>query len=799
MEDMDNGVLGREIMNARMWRTGTILVLLLSLVTLAGWGQGVAPKGIIPTPPESTALQVSIWVDRGAYAVGESITIHYSVNKPAYVYIWDITPDGQAQKIFPNDAVPGWSQNYVTAGEHTLSGTIDPPVGTEYLQILATTSPVDPFAAFTGDPQALQAQVQVQILGILPVTERGWNFTSFEIVQGSTSAYGRLVISSTPSGASIYVNGAYVGYTPRTVYVRPYFPLVALAMPGYQTRQETIFVFGGQTKTVSWGLQSSTPANQSPVSLFTYTPPTPGVGEYIQFTGLASRDPDGSISTYAWSFGDGATGADPVPWYRYLSAGTYTVSLTVTDNRGASATSSQIVRIGAMNQQPVPAFITDPAIGTPGGWIKFDASTSYDLDGAIGSYAWNFGDGRTGTGGPIFWQQYASAGAYSVTLTVTDNLGASAAVTRIVQVGSMNQSPTASFAVPAPVAVGAWARFDASASRDPDGSIVSYQWTFGDGMTAHDTTPGVYKQFMTAGTFPVTLTVTDNGGATNSTTQPVQVGTPMQAPVASFTFSPSSPIVGSPVVFNASSSYDPDGVIVSYQWDLNGDGTVDLAGSGKTAQATYSTPRTVAVRLTVTDNSGLSTSTTQTIVVSLSGGGSSGAPAMGTTAGFFVWGSDTWHVTVNAGVGWTTPHSYRIELRTNGQFSGLNEVWTGVAPLGIVPTPSTGGKTLVLEGSIQVGSVDYTFTIPGARSMWMSFKMDQNGDGTLEESTSFVYLRYRMVRPPFNPLVVGLPAGATGDLIPSLNFKVGTASSANYTEAWQSILYWTTIGQLESL
>ena len=83
MEDMDKGVLGREIMNARMWRTGTILVLLLSLVTLAGWGQGVAPKGIIPTPPESTALQVNIWVDRGAYAVGESITIHYSVNKPA--------------------------------------------------------------------------------------------------------------------------------------------------------------------------------------------------------------------------------------------------------------------------------------------------------------------------------------------------------------------------------------------------------------------------------------------------------------------------------------------------------------------------------------------------------------------------------------------------------------------------------------------------------------------------------------------------------------------------------------------
>jgi PKD repeat protein len=450
-----------------------------------------------------------------------------------------------------------------------------------------------------------------------------------------------------------------------------------------------------------------------------------------------------------------------------------------------------------MNQQPVPAFTTDPTIGTPGEWIRFDASTSSDLDGIIASYAWNFGDGRTGTGGPVFWQQYTSAGMYAVTLTVTDNLGATAAVTRIAQVGSMNQSPTASFAVlpPAP-SVAAWARFDATASTDPDGTIVSYQWSFGDGTTAYDTVPVTYHQFMAAGTFLVTLTVTDNGGTANSSTQPVQVGTPMQAPVASFTFSPSSPIVGSPVVFNASSSYDPDGWIVSHQWDLNGDGTVDTTGA--TAQAIYSSPRTAVVRLTVTDNSGLSTSATQTIVVSLSGGGPSGAPAMGTTAGFFVWGSDTWHVTVNAGAGWIAPHNYRIELRTDGQFSGLNESWSGgVAPMGIVPTPPTGGKTLILEGSIQAGSVDYSFTIPVAKSMWMSFKMDQNGDGTLEESASFVYLRYRMVHPPANPFVVGLPSGTSGSLIPSLNFRIGTAWT--YTETSQFVFWSTTIGALESL
>lgn len=795
MEDTDKGVLGREIMNARMWRTGTILVLLLSLVTLAGWGQGVAPKGIIPTPPESTALQVSIWVDRGAYAVGESITIHYSVNKPAYVYIWDITPDGQANQFFPN-SLPGGSNNYVTAGEHTVPGNwqVAPPLGTEYLQILATTSPVDPFAAFTGDPQALQAQVQAQILGILPVTERTWNFTSFDIVQGSVPSYGRLNITSTPAGASIYIDEEYVGYTPRSVYAPAGFRRVALVMPGYQTWQNSIYVIGGLTRTINVNLVGSAPSNLPPVSVFVWTPPTPGVGEWVQFNGAASTDPDGSIASHSWSFGDGSTGTGSVIWHRFLSGGNYTVTLTVTDNRGASVPSSQTVRVGSANQQPVAAFSNDPAIGTPGGWMQFDASASYDLDGAIGSYAWSFGDGTTGTGS-VIWHRYSSVGSYVVSLTVTDNLGAPGVLTRTIQVGSTNLPPSASFTVlpPAP-SVAAWARFDATASTDADGSIVSYQWTFGDGATA--TGNVVYHQFTSAGTFPVTLTVTDNGGATNSTTQPVQVGTPMQAPVASFTFSPSSPIVGSPVVFNASSSYDPDGVIVSYQWDLNGDGTVDT--NGVTGQVTYSSPGAAVVRLTVTDNSGLSTSTTQTIVVSLSGGGSSSAPAMGTTAGFFVWGSDTWHVTVNAGAGWIAPHNYRIELRTDGQFSGLNESWSGgVAPLGIVPTPATSGKTLILEGSIQAGSVDYTFTIPGSTTMWMSFKMDQNGDGTLEESTSFVYLRYRMVRPPANPFVVGLPSGTSGSLIPSLNFRLGTAWT--YTETTRFVFWSTTIGALESL
>jgi hypothetical protein len=202
------------------------------------------------------------------------------------------------------------------------------------------------------------------------------------------------------------------------------------------------------------------------------------------------------------------------------------------------------------------------------------------------------------------------------------------------------------------------------------------------------------------------------------------------------------------------------------------------------------------VRLTVIDNRGLSASITKTIAVGQSSGGtSSGAPNMGTTAGIFVWGTDSWHVTVNAGASWTSAHAYRLELRTDGGFSTIDQSSSGVSPLGILPAPSLAGKTLLFEGTLQDGSADHTFTVPGSTSLWMSLKMDTNGDGILDESTSFVYLRGSLVHPPASPFVVGLPSGYAGALLPSLNFRVGTAST--YTDTVRFIFWSTTISTLE--
>jgi len=287
--------------------------------------------------------------------------------------------------------------------------------------------------------------------------------------------------------------------------------------------------------------------------------------------------------------------------------------------------------------------------------------------------------------------------------------------------------------------------------------------------------------------------VTDDDGATDTEIRPVQVGPTNQLPVASFVFSPPSPVIGEQIVLNAGSSYDPDGMIVEFLWDLDGDGHDDT--SGQIAYVRYYSAGIAQVRLTVVDNAGLSSITTQTIPIA-TGPGLPGGPPMGGTPGIFVWGSDTWHVTVNAGSSWTTNHSYRLELRTDRNFQNVNQSTSGgVAPLGIVPTPTEGGKTLLFEESLQSGSVDYTFSVSNAKSIWMSLKLDIDGDGNLEEGSSFVYLRHAMVHPPTVPFVVGLPKGSSGPLVPSMNFRIGRA--LQYTSAVRFVMWLTDIATLE--
>ena len=223
-------------MNGKWFRSGIVLLSLVAFAAFTGLGQGnVVPLGIIPTPPANSELEVNVWVDQPVYEVGDPITITFNLNQAAYIYLWDILPDGTAVQMFPNQQF-GLTDNYFQAGEHVIPGnwSIAEPYGTEYVQILATKSPVDPFAFFTTDPEAFQSQIEVQILGIIPETERSWDFTSFEIVQSTPSTpYGIVNITSNPSGALVYLDGVYVGYTPKTLFVPQGFRTFVVTKPGY--------------------------------------------------------------------------------------------------------------------------------------------------------------------------------------------------------------------------------------------------------------------------------------------------------------------------------------------------------------------------------------------------------------------------------------------------------------------------------------------------------------------------------------------------------------------------------------
>lgn len=224
---------------------------------------------------------------------------------------------------------------------------------------------------------------------------------------------------------------------------------------------------------------------------------------------------------------------------------------------------------------------------------SFNAGASADTDGTISGYTWTFGDGLSAAG-EIAQHGYASAGSYNVKLTVVDNQGASDSLVRTISVQAANQPPAAAFQVSCN---GLICTFNASASSDTDGTISKYTWSFGDGTSGTFSVPQASHTFAAGGQYSVQLKVTDNHGATATATTLLTVTEPVvvnQSPQASFTYSCQERVCD----FNASGSTDPDGTIVSYQWNFGG----SVTGSGAYVSRTFGADGAYEVRLTVVDN-----------------------------------------------------------------------------------------------------------------------------------------------------------------------------------------------------
>ena len=148
----------------------------------------------------------------------------------------------------------------------------------------------------------------------------------------------------------------------------------------------------------------------------------------VQFDGTGSMDSDGTVSTYSWDFGDGKTATGAVVSNTFVAAGAYSVKLTVTDNSGTSATATTpVVVTSAGNVPPQPVVSIAPSQGSVPLPVTFDATGSYDPDGSIVSYSWNFDDGTTASGSSVS-HVFNSEGVYTVILRITDNQGVSSPI-----------------------------------------------------------------------------------------------------------------------------------------------------------------------------------------------------------------------------------------------------------------------------------------------------------------------------------------------------------------------------------
>ena len=351
------------------------------------------------------------------------------------------------------------------------------------------------------------------------------------------------------------------------------------------------------TVTDNLGLQDTalvaiTVQNRNPVAVITYDSLTVKAPNSLNFSGTSSYDEDGKISSYSWKIINKSTNVtyftsvSSVISVAFTTQGFYNVSLTVTDNFGATnSTSVDVTVTPPDNIPPIAILNVDKISGSVNDTFNFNFRGSYDPDanGSIIRFIINYGDGveETYTYAPLLVaHRYALPGVYVAKLVVIDNrFGRSLeTVDSVKTITISNQAPVANFSV-TPTTVYTFENVTLTdLSTDAENSIVKWTWNFGDGSPDLVITDPLLvnqtKQYSKGGAdYIITLTVEDNFGLTNTAYKTVTVLN--RKPIAVIKTDPLAVnnIVtvdqGTTVVFT-SDSYDLDGVITSYEWNIVG-------------------------------------------------------------------------------------------------------------------------------------------------------------------------------------------------------------------------------------
>jgi large repetitive protein len=293
------------------------------------------------------------------------------------------------------------------------------------------------------------------------------------------------------------------------------------------------------TTTDGWGKAASTTRN---VSL---SEPAGNTAPHVEFTtsctsytvcqmnSAGTADAEGDAIKYSWSWGDNTTPTTTAsPAHTYDRPGTYSVVLTVSDVWGKATTVSHDVSMTEPAGNNTPTAVIASGVCSTLTTCAMSGAGSSDPDTATGdgirTYLWSWGDGTADTNGTTVSQTHVfpTAGTYTVTLTVADKWGRySLPVTQSVTTQAEpagNNPPTVVFNQP--VCTGRTCPVSSAGTTDTDGGIRSYTWTWGDATADTVTTStGSSHAYAAAGTFRISLVVTDNWGRTTTVTKDVTV------------------------------------------------------------------------------------------------------------------------------------------------------------------------------------------------------------------------------------------------------------------------------------
>jgi len=366
-----------------------------------------------PTPPLSAELSLP----KTSYEVGEELRITFTLNRPAYIYLVDATADGTVALLFPNWLEPN---PYTGGGVHVFpetSGytlTITEPVGIETLHIFAATGPIAGFpttfssgyfSILSANPIGFRDAMLSTMQSQFSSGEWAYDALSFNVTAPAPTT-GTIRAISSPSGATVEIDGVVVGTTPHDeASVTTGLHTVEFSKAGYQRETRQVLVSAG---TISTAHVTLTPI-----------PTTGTIRSLSSPTGATVRIDGIAVGTTPHDESGVAPGLHTVEFTR---SGYQPETRQVTVSAGAVSTVQVTMTALPANDPPVAAFTVSPLPTYVGDTVSFDGSGSYDPDGSIVSYDWEFGDGTSATGVSVS-HVFPSNGTYVVELTVTDNEG----------------------------------------------------------------------------------------------------------------------------------------------------------------------------------------------------------------------------------------------------------------------------------------------------------------------------------------------------------------------------------------